>query len=308
MRVLHHMEDGRLDPIIAQFQDVEFVYLPRQGDIPEDVSGEALLTIPRGYPNLAELLDRGVEWVHLTSTGIDGFPLELLGNRVMTCSRGASAIGISEWCLAMMLAFEKDLPNVWLNSPPERWFTADLGALYRKTLGLIGLGGIGTAVARRALAFDMTVLAVRRTAAPSPLDGVEVCGSLDELLERSDHIVVAAPATAATRHLLDAETLASAKPGAHIINIARGDLIDQDALRAALDSGHIARASLDTVEPEPLPEGHWLYDHPKVRVSAHVSWCMPESWDFLMAPFADNLQRRLAGQRLEGIVNPGEGY
>ena len=302
------MEDGRLDPIIARFETVEFVCVPRQGDIPEGASGDVLLTIPRGYPNLAELLDRGVEWVHVTSTGIDGFPLELLGDRVMTCSRGASAIGISEWSLAMMLAFEKDLPNVWLKGPPERWFTADLGALYGKTLGLIGLGGIGTAVARRALAFDMTVLALRRTAAPSPLVGVEIATSLDELLERSDHIVVAAPATAATHHLLDADALSKAKPGAHVINIARGDLIDQDALRAALDRGHIARASLDTVEPEPLPEGHWLYDHPQVRLSAHVSWCMPESWDFLMAPFADNLQRHLDGQPLAGIVNPDEEY
>lgn len=302
------MEDGRLDPIIAQFQDVEFVYVPRQGDIPEDASGEALLTIPRGYPNLAELLSRGVEWVHVTSTGIDGFPLELLGDRVMTCSRGAGAIAISEWCLAMMLAFEKDLPGVWLDKPPERWFAADLGALYGKTLGLIGLGGIGTAVARRALAFDMSVLAVRRTTAPSPLDGVEITGSLDELLERSDHIVVAAPATAATHRLLDANALAKVKQGAHIVNIARGDLIDEDALRAALDSGHIARASLDTVEPEPLPEGHWLYDHPKIRVSAHVSWCMPDSWDLLITPFADNLQRRLASLPLYGIVNPDEEY
>lgn len=302
------MEDGRLDPIIDQFEDVDFVYVPRQGNIPVDASGDVLLTIPRGYPNLAELLDRGVEWVHLTSTGIDGFPLELLGDRVMTCSRGASAIGISEWCLAMMLAFEKDLPDVWLQNPPERWFTADLGALYGKTLGLIGLGGIGTAVARRALAFDMSVLAVRRTAAPSPLEGVEMAESIDDLLGRSDHIVVAAPATSSTRHLLDADALAKTKPGAHIINIARGDLIDQDALRTALDDGHITRASLDTVEPEPLPEGHWLYDHPKVRLSAHVSWCMPESWDFLMAPFAENLQRRISGQPLEGIVNPDEEY
>ena len=302
------MEDGRLDSIIAQFDTVEFVYVPRQGDIPEDASGEALLTIPRDYPNLAGLLDRGVEWVHVTSTGIDGFPLELLGHRVMTCSRGAGAIAISEWCLAMMLAFEKDLPEVWLSSPPERWFAADLGTLYGKTLGLIGLGGIGTAVARRALAFDMSVLAIRRTAAPASLEGIEIVSSLAELLGRSDHIVVAAPATAATRHLLDADALASAKPGTHIVNIARGDLIDQDALRASLDSGLVARASLDTVDPEPLSEGHWLYEHPKVRLSAHVSWCMPDSWDLLITPFADNLQRRLSGQPLEGIVNPDEGY
>ena len=302
------MDNDRIEPLTARFDNVEFVYVPRQGDIAADASGDVLLTIPRDYPNLAELLDRGVEWVHVTSTGIDGFPLELLGDRVMTCSRGASAIAISEWCLAMMLAFEKDLPGVWLNGPPERWFSAELGALWGKTLGLIGLGGIGTTVARRALAFDMSVLALRRTTAPPPLAGVEMAGSLSELMGRSDHIVVAAPATAATRHLLDAEALASAKPGVHIINIARGDLIDQEALRAALDDGPIARASLDTVEPEPLPEGHWLYSHPRVRLSGHVSWCMPDSWELLMTPFADNLERRLSGLPLTGIVNPEEGY
>ncbi len=308
MRVMHHVEEGRLDSVIARFETVEFVYVPRRGDVPEDASGQVLLTIPRGYPNLAELLDRGVEWVHVTSTGIDGFPLELLSGRVMTCSRGASAIAISEWCLAMMLAFEKDLPGVWLDSPPERWFTADLGTLHGKTLGLVGIGGIGTAVARRALAFDMEVVAVRRTPTPPPMDGIEMTGSLAEMLGRSDHVVVAAPSTAATRHLLDSDALAAIKPGAHIINVSRGDLIDQDALRAALDRGLIARASLDTVEPEPLPEGHWLYHHPGVRLSAHVSWCMPDSWDLLMAPFADNLQRRLSGLPLKGIVNPDEGY
>ena len=305
---MHHLDDARLASMAARCPDVEFVRVPREGEIPQGASGEVLLTIPRDYPNLAELLDRGVEWVHITSTGVDGFPFELLGHRVMTCSRGSSAIAISEWCLAMMLAFEKDLPDVWRSEPPERWFTAPLGALYGKTLGLIGLGGIATAVARRALAFDMNVVAVRRTAAPPPFEGIERAETLSELLSRSDHLVVAAPATPATHHLLDAVTLAAAKPGIHIINIARGDLIDQSALRTALDNGTVARASLDTMTPEPLPAGHWLYAHPKVRISAHVSWSMPDSFDLLMAPFTENLQRRLDGLPLQGVVDPAEGY
>ncbi len=118
----------------------------------------------------------------------------------------------------------------------------------------------------------MRVLAVRRTDAASPVDGVELVPSLDALLEASDHLVLAVPLTARTEHLLDADAFAKVKPGVHLVNIARGRLVDQDALRVALDDGRVAMATLDTVDPEPLPAGHWLYEHPKVRLSAHISW------------------------------------
>ena len=91
------------------------------------------------------------------------------------------------------------------------------------------------------------------------MHGVEVAADLDQVLAIADHLVVAAPATAATRHLIGSEALAKVKPGVHLVNVARGSLIDQDALRQALDSGRVAMASLDVVEPEPLPAGHWLY-------------------------------------------------
>ena len=131
--------------------------------------------------------------------------------------------------------------------------------LVEHRLGLMGLGGIGLATAERALPFGMKVRALRRRPEPSPLEGVEVVGSIDELLPEADHLVLAAPATPSTRHLINAETLALVKPGVHLVNIARGALVDQDALRVALDDGRVAMATLDTVDPEPLPEGHWLY-------------------------------------------------
>jgi len=210
--------------------------------------------------------------------------------------------------MAMMLAFEKDLPASWIDAPPARWNVASLGGLAGRTLGLVGIGAIGTEVARRALAFDMEVLAYRRTSAPAPLSGVEVLGDLGTLLGRADHVVVAAPATEETHHLLDAAALAAVKPGAHLVNIARGSLVDQEALRSALDDGRVARASLDTVEPEPLPAGHWLYAHHAVRLSAHVSWSGRSTLPRTVELFTDNLRRFRRGEPLLGVVDPAARY
>jgi phosphoglycerate dehydrogenase-like enzyme len=241
-------------------------------------------------------------------TGVDRFPLEALGNCVLTCSRGGSAVPIAEWVLATMLAFEKHLPDMWIHEPVARPMPDALGTLAGKTLGLVGLGGIALAVARRALAFDMQVRACRRTDAPSPIPEVAVVRALDELVAGADHVVLAAPATGSTRHLVDAGLLRAMKRGVHLVNVARGALVDQDALRAALDAGQVGLASLDAVEPEPLPAGHWMYAHPRVRLSPHVSWSAPGALDELVDLFVANLRRWRDGDPLDGIVDPRAGY
>lgn len=258
-------------------------------------------------PHTLEYAQR-VGWVHLAGTGIDSFPRELFEGRTVTNARGASAIPISEFVLAAMLAFEKRLPDTWIHEPPEHWNFAPLGWLNTRTLGLVGLGGIGLAIAERALPFGMRVRALRRRPDPSPHEGVELVGSLEELLPDADHVVLAAPATPRTRQMINAETLKLVKPGVHLVNIARGSLVDQDALRDALDDGRIAMASLDTVEPEPLPEGHWLYSHPKVRLSAHVSWASPNGMDRTLEIFLENLRRYANGEPLMHLVDADEGY
>ena len=167
--------------------------------------------------------------------------------------------------MATMLAFEKRLVETAMHEPWERRGDPGLGTLTGKPLGLVGLGGIGAALAERALPFGMRVLALRRRPRPSEVPGVELASDLGELLREADHLVLAAPATAATHHLIDRDALAQVKPGVHLVNVARGTLLDQEALRAALDDGRVAMASLDTIEPEPLPAGHWLYSHPRAR-------------------------------------------
>jgi phosphoglycerate dehydrogenase-like enzyme len=250
----------------------------------------------------------GARWVQLPGTGVDKVPAALYTGRTVTCARGASAIPIAEFVIGAVLAAAKRFPDTWLSEPPKHWNFARLDVVHGRTLGLVGLGGIGTAIAERAVPFGMRVLALRRTSAPSGVPGVEIAGSLAELLRTSDHLVLAAPATDRTHHLLDADAFALVKPGVHIVNIARGALIDQDALRVALDDGRVSLATLDTVDPEPLPAGHWLYAHPQVRLSAHVSWYTPEMFRSVIDLFVDNLGRFLRGEALFGIVDPAEGY
>ena len=311
-RVLTHLGRKYAEYVAAAVPDVEAIAIRTDGPLAADVEGEVLLTAPwlirvLEY-DLEVLLDRGVRWIHNVGTGMDGFPFAAVGDRQLTCARGAGAVPISEWVLAVMLAFEKDLPESWLDGPTDSWNIADLGTLQGCNLGLVGLGGIGTAIAERAAPFGMHIRALRRTPTPPDLPGVELAPSITALAGWADHLVLAAPATPQTRRIIDEPVLARAKPGLHLINIARGALVDQDALRTALDEGRVARASLDTVEPEPLPDGHWMYDHPKIRLSPHISWAWPGGYDLLVDAFIDNLRRFLVDAPPEGIVDQQAGY
>ncbi|MEN8184350.1 MAG: NAD(P)-dependent oxidoreductase [Myxococcota bacterium] len=308
LRVLSHVPLGLLRRIGEELPQVELLQVPENGPLEAELAGEVLLTQAWGSPNLGEVVEHGVRWVHAYGTGVNAFPFDALGDRPLFCSRGASAIPISEWVLAVMLAAEKKLPEVWIREPPKRWNAARLGGLHGRTLGLVGMGAIGQAVAVRALPFGMRVLAHRRTQAPSGIAGVEIVPELDRVFEAADHLVLAAPATAQTRQLLGRAALARVKPGVHVINVARGELVDQDALREALDDGRVGLASLDVVDPEPLPVGHWLFSHPKVRLSPHTSWSGPGALERLLDPFIENLKHYLADESLEGRVDVELGY
>ena len=304
LRVINQLGPKAGEAMRAAVPDVEVIDAGADPP-PSDLRADVLFG---GWgPHTLEYAER-VGWVHLAGTGIDSFPRELFDGRTVTNARGASAIPIAEFVLAGMLAFEKHLPETWIEEPPEHWNFAPLGWLNTRTLGLVGLGGIGVAIAERARPFGMKVRALRRRPEPSPLEGVEVVGSLEELLPEADHLVLAAPATPRTRHLINAESLALVKPGVHLVNIARGALVDQDALRVALDDGRVAMATLDTVDPEPLPEGHWMYSHPKVRLSAHVSWASPAGMNRTLEIFVDNLRRYAAGEQVLHVVDAEEGY
>lgn len=274
------------------------------GGVPDGVRGEVVYG-GRG-PSSAAAMAGDVQWVQLVGTGIDGLAPEVRAAPVLTSARGAGAVAISEYVIAAMAAFARGFPENWLREPPEHWGFQRARTLAGATLALYGFGGIGQRIARIALAMEMEVVALRRRPDPSPVEGVELATSLEDLMRVADHLVLAAPATEATRQAIGTATLALAKPGLHLVNIARGSLVDQEALRRALDDGTVARASLDVTDPEPLPADHWMYGHPLVHLTPHASWVGPTmeaSADF----FCDNLLRYLAGEPLEGVVG-NQGY
>jgi len=297
--------------IAEAFPDVELVELVA-GDPPAGLRADVFFGGFGAWDDVLPWLERaGVRWVQLAGTGVDKVPAEIYGGgRVVTCARGASAVPISEWVLAALLSYTKRMPDVFLDRPPKHWNfpSPRLEGFHGTTLAILGLGGIGTAIARRALPFGVQVRAMRRTDAPSPVPGVEVVGRIDDLVAGAHHLVLAAPATARTHHIVDARVLGLVEPGLHLVNIARGSLVDQDALRVALDDGRVGMATLDTVDPEPLPEGHWMYSHPRVRLSAHVSWYTPALLRAAVDIFIDNLRRFRAGEPLLHVVDPEEGY
>ncbi len=312
IRVLCHLgeaDDIQLPADLRARADI--VPIPVRGELDPTVEGDVLFTMARSVDTLADAVTR-VRWVHVAGTGLDSFPLHAVPDDVVvTNSRGANAVAIAEWVLTMMLTFEKRLPQSWIDRPfsdRERFSQPPLGKLHGRTLGLVGLGTIALATAERALAFGMRVRALRRTSAASPHPDVDLALSLADLVGDADHLVLAAPLTPETRHLLNAETFALCRPGVHLVNIARGGFVDQDALRVALDDGTVACASLDTYDPEPLPEGHWLYDHPSVRLSAHLSWSEPDAFATIFDRFASNLRRYLDDQPLEHVIDRQAGY
>lgn len=216
---------------------------------------------------------------------------------------------MAEWAMAMILSAEKSLPESWIKAPPARWYDANLSSLQGKSLGVLGYGAIGQALVRRATAFDMQIYALVRTSRQSGSEeGVNFVENFKQLMAQSDHLVLAAPATEKTRYIVNADSLMSARAGLHIVNIARGTLINQDDLRSALDAGQVALASLDAVDPEPLPASHWMYSHPRVKLSPHISWSSPLASKNLVDLFLNNLQAFLHNTELEGVVNIDEGY
>jgi len=198
----------------------------------------------------------------------------------LTCSRGAGAPAIAEFVLAAMLAFEKQLRSHGSPSRPTSGSNRHPWRPGRPTLGVVGLGSIGTQVATRALAFDMKVVALRRSQRPSPLAGVTLSPSLPAVLGGSDHVVVAAPATAETRRLIGESAFSGDQARRPLRPMCRGDPgRPRDALVRALDDGRIGTASPGCGGAPEAVAGRFnpLYRHPRVRLSPHISWSSPQT-------------------------------
>jgi phosphoglycerate dehydrogenase-like enzyme len=277
-------------------------------EIPPDA--DVLFTFAMGWRNAPKDPPPGwpfrLRYIQIAAAGVDAFPPWFFSGPTVSCGRGIASVPIAEYVMAAILAREKRWAETRVGDASQ-WQQIPLGHLEGKTLGLIGAGAIGHEVAKRAAAFGMRVIGVRRSGASGDAL-ITIVPTLAELLAQSDHAVVAAPLTDATRGLVGRDALAAAKPGLHLINVSRGQVIDDDALLAALRSGRVGGATLDVTHPEPLPAGHPYYDCPQVWITSHISWSSENGDERIAAKLLDNLERHQRGEPLLDVVDAARGY
>lgn len=274
-----------------------------------------------GYGVPRELLAAAprLRWAHSGSAGVGGslYPEMRESPVVLTNSAGVHAEPIADTVLAMVMHFARGLDwavraQAERRWAPEPWLAADspVRETCDSTLGIVGLGGIGRAVARRAAALGMRVMATRRSSTEGP-GGVTVLagdGALARLLPECDYLVVAVPQTESTRGLLGAAELALLPPHAVVVNVARGKVVDEAALADALAGGRLRGAGLDVFAHEPLPPESPLWTLSNVLVTPHVSGTSHGFWRREARLVVENLRRWLAGEPLLNTVDKKAGY
>ena len=252
-----------------------------------------------------------LRWIQGTSAGVGGL-VDRIGLSkspvVVTTASGVHARPLAEFAVLAILAFAKELPRLVRDQRDHRWQRYATDETAGKTVCVVGLGKIGREVARLARALDMravgTVRDVRgRLAEDLDVDRLLPTDRLDDLLPHADAVVLSCPLTPQTHHLLDARRLALLKPGAIVINVARGQVVDEAALIGALRSGRLGGAALDVFEQEPLSPDSPLWDLPNVLVSPHSASTVAAESSRIVDLFCENLRRYLAGEPLLNVLD-----
>jgi phosphoglycerate dehydrogenase-like enzyme len=296
----------QLEMLRREAPDVELsVGIDAEGLRADANRADAVLIAPRHGSVLTDLWRElgGVRWIHTLAAGVEFLPFDLLrGSRaVVTNSRGLFADALGEFAIAAMLWFAKDFRRLVRNQEARRWEPYTVERLEGKTVGIIGYGGIGQAIGRRAAALGLHVLTVRRSHEFGD-------PTIEEVIAQSDYLVMSAPATPGTYRLLSRERIALMKPSAVLVNVGRGSTVDEQALVDALREQRIRGAALDVFDVEPLPADHPLWQLDNVLLSPHTADHTDDSHTRAMQFFLENLRRFRAGDSLENVVDKIEQY
>ncbi|MBD0381133.1 D-2-hydroxyacid dehydrogenase [Paenibacillus sedimenti] len=273
---------------------------------------DVILTAGRMNPDIMKQA-ANLKWVQTLSAGIDKLPLQQFAERniVLTNARGVHTIQMSEFTISLMLQWVRKSNQLHDKQQEQVWdHLVTFGELHGKTIGIVGAGAIGEAVAHKAKAFDMHVIGLNRSGSPKPAFDVIVSGEegLQLLLSQSDFVVLLLPSTSKTQRFVTKEHLALMKSGAFLINLARGDVIDEKALIEALQNGKLAGAALDVFEQEPLPTSSPLWRMNNVIVTPHIAGSSVHYTERASAIVYHNIRAMLEGGDMMNVVNISEGY
>ena len=263
-----------------------------------------------------EMFVRGekLRWVQVESAGVDGvlFREFIESEIILTSSKGHVGIALAEQAMALLLTLTRGVAYTfrhptWSSGGPIRRLVWELPDM---TMGILGLGGTGVELSRRALAFGMRVIALdsENVSPPPGVEAVDKPDQLNDLLEQSDVLAVCAPLTPQTEGLIDLNAFRRMKRTAFLINVTRGRIVDGDALMQALGQKLIAGAGLDVIPWEPLPDDHPLWRMENVALTPHVAGGSPHRVSRNVALFCENLRRLLAGQPLTSVIDKRKGY
>lgn len=319
-----HFDDAGLEAVRAVDSRVAVLDLAAKfrGGLPEGEDKASVLAALRdaevivGSNRLTtEYFDAApnLRWLQVMNAGLERLDRQGILQRgfMVTNGSGLAAAPIAEWCIGAMFALAKHFPGYAQHQGRHEWLRIrGATAIEGKTCGIVGLGAIGRATAARARALGMRVVASRRTVDGADPDCDELIPypRLHDLLAQSDFVVLCVPLTRETTGLIDDAALRAMKPSAHILNIARGSVIDQAALIAALREGRLAGAALDVTTPEPLDRESELWDLPNVLITPHTSGSSDRRDGAAAALFVENLKRYIKGERLLNLARPDLGY
>jgi phosphoglycerate dehydrogenase-like enzyme len=294
-------------------KEVELFWCKNTKEADEFLSeAEVLVTSGRLHPSIPKKTPK-LRWVQSLSSGVDQLPLKELAQRniILTNARSIHAVQMSEFALSAMLDWVRNTNNFHSMQRQKIWDSKiPVAELHGKTIGIIGAGAIGEEIARKCQVFDMKVVGFNRTGSlPAHFDEV-VTGQegLHTLLQISDFVVLALPSTAKTHHFITREHLQLMKRSAILINLARGSIIQEEALIEALQDGTIAGAALDVFDQEPLPESSPFWTMENVMLTPHIAGVSEHYLARVTPIFYHNLQQYLAGKPLMNLVDLQEGY
>ena len=274
-------------------------------------AAEVLLTWDLPTENLAEVAPR-LKWIHCIGAGVEHMcPMDWVPEGVtITNNKGAHADKAGEFALMAVLMLHNKMPTILSNQRQSHWQSLFSTPISGKTVGLVGVGSIGGGAAKQLSKLPVHIIGVTRHGKPHEhVDEMVAMDQLDNVLPRMDYIFVSTPSTPETNGLFDRERLQSLKPGAGIINVGRGSVIDYNAVADLLVSGHLSGAVIDVFEQEPLPADSPLWSAPNFIVTPHVSADDGDNYiPITLDLFFNNMQRYIAGETLLNIVRPELGY